>query len=38
MASGEVPIVTLSSPRSPDLFDFLVARAEQGRKVAPHDS
>jgi hypothetical protein len=34
----DVPVAPLSSPRSPDLFDFLVARAAQARKDAPHDS
>jgi len=32
------PVAPLSSPRSPDLFDFLVARAAQARKDALHDS
>jgi hypothetical protein len=34
----EVLVAPLSSPRAPDLFDFLVARAAQARKDAPHDS
>ena len=37
-SSLDVPVTPLSSPRSPDLFDFLVARAAQGRKDVPHDS
>lgn len=36
--SHEVPVAPLASPRTPDLFDFLVARAAQARKDAPHDS
>ncbi len=37
-SSRHVPLAPLASPRSPDLFDFLVARAAQGRKDTPHDS
>ena len=37
-ASLDIPVTPLSSPHSPDLFDFLVARAEQGRKGVSHDS
>ncbi len=35
--SHDVPAAALSSPRAPDLFDFLVARAAQARKDASHD-
>ncbi len=37
-SSLEVPVAPLSSPRSSDLFDFLVARAALTRKDAPNDS
>ena len=36
--SHDVLAAPLSSPRTPDLFDFLVARTAQARKDAPHDS